>query len=138
MSNQELTKLIIEKFGNKSTVKKDDIIEAVRPYHEFDAEKECERSLNRKVNNIMASIFKDENNVRKFFLIHVDGEKVYANIDMDQDAETLKAIRSQAEKMVRGYTKAIRKLNRKIKALETQISIEQWQSSKLLDNATNQ
>jgi len=138
MSNQELLKLIIERFGNESTVKKDDIIEAVRPYHEFDAEKEREKSLNRKVNGIMASIFKDENNVRKFFLIHVDGEKVYANIDKDQDADTLKAIRSKAEKMVKGYTKAIRKLNRKIKALESQISIDQWQNDKLLDNATNQ
>jgi esterase/lipase len=138
VSNKELFKIIIGKISDINKITREEVKEIVRPYHEFDAEKEREKSLNRKVNSIMSATFKDKDNIRKFYLIEVDGIKTYINIDQDQDIETLKAIRDRSERTVKGYAKSIKKLNKKIKAIEAQISIEQWQSSKLLDDATNQ
>ncbi len=135
MSNRDLVKQLTDRFGGLSKVNKKEIIEAVRPYHTFDADKECERSLNRKVNSLVASVFRDSNNVRRFFLIENEGIKVYANIDKDQDMETLVKIRGNAEKTVRGFAKAIKKLNRKINIIEAQVSMEQWKRDKLSDQA---
>jgi hypothetical protein len=135
MSNKKLLQMIIDRFGDLSKVAKKDIIEAVRPYHKFDVEKERERSLNRKVNSLVASAFRDSNNVRQFFLIEVEGVKIYANIDKDQDIDTLVAIRAHAERNVKGFSKAIKKLNRKINIIEAQVSMEQWKLDKLSDKA---
>lgn len=135
MSNKELLKVIISRIGDISKITCEEVKEMVRPYHEFDAEKEREKSLNRKVSNIMSATFKDRDNIRKFYLIEIDGIKTYVNIDQDQDIETLKAIRDRSEKTVKGYAKSIKKLNKKIKAVEGQLSISQWQADKLSDQA---
>jgi hypothetical protein len=135
MSDKKLLQMIIDRFGDLAKVPKKHIIEAVRPYHIFDVEKERERSLNRKVNSLVSFAFRDKNNVRQFFLIEIEGVKIYANIDKDQDINTLMAIRAKAERSLKGFSKAVKKLNRKINIIEAQVSIEQWKIDKLGDKA---
>jgi esterase/lipase len=135
MAKKDLLKLLIEKYGDLSKITKQDIIEAIRPYHVFDIEKEREKSLNRKVNGLVASAFRDRDNVRQLFLIKEEGVKVYANIDKPQDVETLVKIRAIYERTVRGFSKAIKKVNRKINFIEAQVSMEQWKRDKLSDSA---
>ena len=130
MDRKELKSLFAEKFGNRESFTKDEVMEFMKPYFEFDAEKAYLKELNLASNGMIASL-KDGENVRKVMMFEKEGERHYTNIDLCKNVYHLKAIRDRNQKTRDGYTRVIKKIERKIFIIQKQISIDQWQQSKL-------
>jgi hypothetical protein len=120
-------------FQDKDKYSVEDVISFLRPYFFIDEQKIYEQELRKEALSLIASTFRDEENIRQVFLFEEDGKSMFFNMDTVQrtDIAALEDTILNIQKRIAGLQKSLKKAIGRRDFLASQVSIAEWEKEQL-------
>jgi hypothetical protein len=128
--------MLIELFENKPFISRDELKEFIKPYVDFDPDKAYDQELTKEVNSLIATTFRDSQDIRQCFMCKMEGMTVFAHTEKTDDIKILENILNNLTAKRTGLDRSIKKLANKLFNLKYQINISDWQEQQA-KNAAN-
>lgn len=121
---------IYDYLSENPEAKQDGVISIIKRYQVLDKDKLIAREYKR-IANYQTSRYKDDNNIREIFVAKNNKETIYVNIKKSKDKKSINNILGSLTKKQTGLNQSIAKISSRLKVLENQISIDEFQRKEI-------
>lgn len=126
--NRKVKETIHKEIHDKGEIQQEHIIGLLKIYDDKpDVNKLVESYYKSKANRIISS-FKDENHVRDCFAVKEGKQTIYVNIATTNKVYYVKDITGSLKKQIDGRRKSMEKATKRVKILEGQVKIDEFDS----------